>query len=213
MNLDRKRDALLIIDLQPDFMPGGALAVAGGDELVTPIANLARSGLFSTIVATQDWHPRGHVSFASTQDKQPFETLLVYGQPQTLWPDHCVQGTPGASLHAALPDEPLSLILRKGTNLEVDSYSAFRENLGPDGRRQVTGLGAWLTSRGITRVFACGLARDYCVRWTVQDAAAEGFASFIIDDLTRAVDPSGEPALRSAFEAAGVRRVFAGELS
>src|SRR5512142_2255062 len=127
-------DALLLVDLQPDFMPGGALAVAGGDEVVAPAAALARR--FRTVVATQDWHPRGHVSFASAHPgRQPYEVLALPQGEQVLWPDHCVQGSRGAALHPAAPDQALTVILRKGTRREVDSYSAFRENVGPDGSR------------------------------------------------------------------------------
>src|SRR4051812_15680467 len=150
------KDALIVVDLQPDFMPGGALAVSQGDHIAEPIAQLATR--FATVVATQDFHPEDHVSFAQ-------------------WPPHCIAGSPGAALHRALPDEAITLILRKGTRKEVDCYSAFRENPRYDGTCASTGLAAWLRARGIERVFVCGLARDYCVRWTALDAAAEGFAT------------------------------------
>jgi nicotinamidase/pyrazinamidase len=186
MPIDREKDALVVVDVQHDFLPGGALAVAGGDEIVAPIAALAPA--FATVVATQDWHPRGHVSFASTHPgKKPYETLALPHGAQELWPDHCVAGTRGAALHPGLPDAALTLLLRKGTRREVDSYSAFRENVGPDGGRPTTGLGAWLRARGVSRVFVCGLARDFCVRATAVDAAAEGFEVVVLDDLTRAV--------------------------
>ncbi len=198
------RDALVVVDLQRDFLPGGALGVAGGDEVVAPIAALA--GRFGTVVATQDWHPPGHVSFASSHPgAQPFTTLARAVGPQELWPDHCVRGSPGAALHPALPDEAVTLLLRKGTRREVDSYSAFRENVGPDGQRPSTGLGAWLAARGVTRVFLCGLARDFCVRFSAVDAAAEGFEAVVLDDLTRAVFPDQAAATDAAFQAAGVR--------
>ncbi len=152
MRLERISDALLVVDLQHDFLPGGALAVGHGDEVVAPIAALAPA--FETVVATQDWHPPGHVSFASAHPgRRPFETLALPQGPQELWPDHCVRGTRGAALHPALPDHALTLVLRKGTRREVDSYSAFRENVGPDGPRPTTGLGAWLAARGVRRVF------------------------------------------------------------
>jgi nicotinamidase/pyrazinamidase len=186
-NIDPERDALLVIDLQPDFMPGGALAVAGGDEIVAPIAALLPR--FRTVVATQDWHPAGHVSFASRHGGAPFSEIPLYGARQALWPDHCVQGTPGAALHPGLPREPLTLILRKGAAADTDSYSAFRENLGPGGERRTTGLGALLQARGIRRVFLCGLARDVCVRWTAEDAVAAGLEAVVLDDLCRAVFP------------------------
>src|SRR3954464_14565343 len=149
MRLDGRRDALIVVDLQPDFMPGGPLAVAEGDAIAAPIGRLARR--FSTVIATQDWHPSGHVSFAER------------GGP---WPPHCIAGSPGAQVHPALPDELVTLKVRKGTGLEVDSYSAFYDDGGAP-----TGLAGYLRDRGVERVFVCGLARDYCVRATATDAA------------------------------------------
>jgi nicotinamidase/pyrazinamidase len=204
MRIDRRSDALLVVDLQHDFLPGGALGVGGGDELVEPIAALA--GSFDTVVATQDWHPPGHVSFASAHPgRRAFETAALPQGPQELWPDHCVRGTRGAALHPALPDAALTLVLRKGTRREVDSYSAFRENVGPDGRRPTTGLGAWLKARGIRRVVLCGLARDFCVRASAVDAAAEGLEVVVLDDLTRAVFADRPAETDAAFAKAGVR--------
>ena len=225
--IDRRRDALLVIDLQPDFMPGGSLAVADGDAVVAPIAALVLGRGFDTIVATQDWHPSGHISFASRHGLPPFSTLRLHrqiggqaagqvgghpGVDQTLWPDHCVQGTPGAALHAGLPRDPLTLILRKGTYADADSYSAFRENQGPRGVRRTTGLGALLRARSIERVFVCGLARDYCVAWTAIDAMSEGLSAFVMDDLCRAVNPDGAAATDAAFLAAGVRTIQSSQL-
>jgi len=182
-------DALIVVDLQPDFMAGGALAVPGGDEVAAPIGALASR--FSTVVATQDWHPRGHLSFASSHPgRKPFEVIQLYGAAQTLWPDHCVQGSAGAALHPALPDEAVSLVLRKGAHRIVDSYSGFRENVGPDGKRPPTGLAGWLNERGIQRVFVVGLARDFCVQATSVDAAEAGLEVVLVDDLTRSVDES-----------------------
>lgn len=198
-------DALLAVDLQPDFMPGGALAVAEGDRIVRPIAALARR--FGTVVATQDWHPRGHISFASTHGRKPYDSIDLYGHEQTLWPDHCVQGEPGAALHRELPLEPVSMILRKGANPEVDSYSAFRENFGPGGVRTPTGLAGWLRERGIRRIFICGLARDFCVLWSAEDAAAAGFAVVVIDPLTRAVFPDRATEANDRFARARVERI------
>jgi nicotinamidase/pyrazinamidase len=204
MRIDRRSDALLVVDLQHDFLPGGALAVGDGDAVVAPIAALA--GAFDTVVATQDWHPPGHVSFASAHPgRRPFETATLPQGPQELWPDHCVRGTRGAALHPALPDAALTLLLRKGTRREVDSYSAFRENVGPDGRRPTTGLGAWLKARGVRRVFLCGLARDFCVRASAVDAAAEGLEAVVLDDLSRAVFPDRRAETDASFAAAGVR--------
>jgi nicotinamidase/pyrazinamidase len=204
MLLDSLSDGLILVDLQHDFLPGGALAVAHGDEVIAPAAALARG--FRTVVATQDWHPPGHVSFASSHPgRRPYETLALPHGEQVLWPDHCVQGSRGAALHPGVPDEAVTLVLRKGTRREVDSYSALRENVGPDGRRPTTGLGAWLKARGIRRVFVCGLARDYCVRWTAEDAAAEGLETLVLDDLTRAVFPERAAETDEALARAGVR--------
>lgn len=211
MRLDREKDALLLVDVQHDFLPGGALAVADGDAIVAPIAALAPR--FATVVATQDWHPPGHVSFASAHPgRKAYETLALRQGPQELWPDHCVRGSPGAALHPGLPDAAISLVLRKGTRIEVDSYSAFRENVGPDGRRPSTGLGAWLLARGVRRVFLAGLARDFCVRWSAEDAAAEGFEVVVIDDLTRAVFSDRRAETDALLARAGVRLVSSAEL-
>ncbi len=204
VTIDPVRDALIVIDVQPDFMPGGGLPVEGGDEIVGGIASLFPR--FATVVATQDWHPRGHKSFASSHPgQQPFDEIPLHGAQQTLWPDHCVQGTPGAALHGALPLAAFSLILRKGADPEVDSYSAFRENHGPDLKRAPTGLGGFLRERGIWRVFLCGLARDVCVRWSAQDAVAAGFKTVVIDELTRSVHPNRADETSQAFERAGVK--------
>ncbi|HEY6100605.1 MAG TPA: nicotinamidase [Anaeromyxobacter sp.] len=211
MRLDREKDALVVVDVQHDFLPGGALGVAGGDAIVAPVAALAPR--FATVVATQDWHPPGHVSFASTHaGGKPFETVALPQGPQELWPDHCVQGSRGAALHPALPDPAITLVLRKGTRRDVDSYSAFRENAGPDGRRPTTGLGAWLAARGVSRVFVCGLARDFCVRATAVDAAAEGFEVLVLDDLTRAVFPERRAETDALLDRAGVHLAASAEL-
>ncbi len=211
MRIDREKDALVVVDLQHDFLPGGALAVGDGDAIVGPIAGLAPA--FGTVVATQDWHPPGHVSFASAhRGKKPFETIALPQGPQELWPDHCVAGTRGAALHGALPDRALTLILRKGTRAEVDSYSALRENVGPDRTRPTTGLGAWLLARGIRRLLLCGLARDFCVRASAVDAAAEGFEVVVLDDLTRAVFPDRAAETDAVFARAGVRLAASAEI-
>ena len=204
MRIDPRTDALVVVDLQHDFMPGGALAVQDGDAVVAPIARLAPS--FRTVVATQDWHPSGHVSFASSHPgHRPFEMLELPQGAQELWPDHCVQGSRGAALHPGLPDACLTLVLRKGTRRDVDSYSAFRENVGPDGERPTTGLGAWLAARGVKRVFVTGLARDFCVRASAVDAAAEGFETAVLDDLTRAVFPDRRAQVDAELSRAGVQ--------
>jgi nicotinamidase/pyrazinamidase len=211
MRIDPRQDTLLVVDLQRDFLPGGPLGVAGGDAILDPIGLLAPR--FSSVVATQDWHPRGHVSFASSHDGgAPFTVKALPQGAQELWPDHCLQGSAGAGLHPALPDAAVSLVLRKGTRRDVDSYSAFRENVGPDGGRPSTGLAGWLRERGIRRVFLCGLARDFCVRASAVDAAAEGFEAIVLDDLTRAVFPDRAAETDARFVAAGVRTAKSSEL-
>ena len=212
MPIDPVKDALLVVDLQVDFLPGGALAVPRGDEVLAPLSRLVAA--FATVVATQDFHPRGHVSFASSHPPNPpFSSIeLPFGR-QDLWPDHCVQGSPGARLHPDVPDGALTLVLRKGTRREVDSYSAFRENVGPDGRRASTGLAAWLEARGVRRLFLGGLARDFCVRWSAVDAAAAGFETILLDDLTRPVFPERRAESDAAFLAAGVRLLTSRELA
>lgn len=203
--------ALIIVDLQPDFMPGGALPVPQGDAITPAIAALMSK--LATVVATQDWHPPGHVSFASAHPgRKVYDVVVLHGGEQVLWPDHCVQGSPGAALDPRLPSEPISLILRKGTRLDVDSYSGFRENFGPAGIRAPTGLKAWLGERGIRRVLVCGLARDFCVRWTAEDAAAAGFETVVLDDLTRPVFPERAPETTAALARAGVRLIRSREL-
>jgi len=197
--------ALLVIDLQPDFMPGGALPCHQGDAVVPGIAALVASRAYRTVIATQDWHPPGHASFASSHaGRAPFDTIELHAHPQVLWPDHCVQGTPGAALDPRVDWTPVDLVLRKGTDPQVDSYSAFRENTGPDGTRPSTGLAGWLRERGIAEVHLCGLARDYCVLWSAQDAVAAGLRASVLWDLTRPVAPDGDAPTRAALDAAGV---------
>jgi nicotinamidase/pyrazinamidase len=177
------RDVLLAIDLQADFMPGGALAVDGGDEIVPLVNRLA--GRFENVVVTQDWHPPTHASFAASHGgAKPFDTKRLHYGDQTLWPEHCVQDTPGAALHSDLAVDRAFLILRKGMQSAVDSYSAFIEA----DRRTTTGLAALLKARGIKRVFVCGLATDFCVAHSALDARREGFATFVIEDACRAID-------------------------
>jgi len=196
------RAALIIVDVQPDFMPGGALACHEGDAIVPGIDQLLRSCMFRHAVATQDWHPRGHISFASSHPgRTPFEQIDLYSQPQTLWPDHCVQGTSGAELHPAIDWSALDAVIRKGNDHGVDSYSGFRENHGPDGTRPSTGLAGWLRERGVEEVFVCGLARDVCVLWTAQDAAELGFRTHLLWDLSRPVTPASDEATRAALQA------------
>jgi nicotinamidase/pyrazinamidase len=204
--------ALIVVDVQPDFMPGGALACHEGDAILPGIDRLLRAHLFSHVVATQDWHPAGHISFASSHPgRAPFEQIALYGQPQTLWPDHCVQGTPGAALHPAIDWSALDAVIRKGSDPAVDSYSGFRENHGPAGARPSTGLAGWLRERGVDEVFVCGLARDVCVLWTAQDAAELGFRASLLWDLSRPVTPAGDDATRTALQEAGIAIVEAAD--
>ncbi|WP_040885657.1 bifunctional nicotinamidase/pyrazinamidase [Maritimibacter alkaliphilus] len=179
-------DALIVIDVQNDFCPGGALAVDGGDEIVPGINRLIRD--FPIRVFTQDWHPAGHSSFASSHPgKAPLEMVDMDYGPQVLWPDHCVQGTDGAAFHEDLMTDPADLILRKGFRPEIDSYSAFFEN----DHRTSTGLEGYLRSRGATRLTFVGLATDFCVGWSAMDAARLGFAVTVRLDLCRAIDADG----------------------
>jgi nicotinamidase/pyrazinamidase len=196
------RAALIVVDVQPDFMPGGALACHEGDVIVPAIDRLLRHGLFRHVVATQDWHPPGHVSFANSHPgTTPFDRIDLYGQPQTLWPDHCVQGSIGAELHPNIDWSALDAVIRKGSDPRVDSYSGFRENHGPHGQRPSTGLAGWLRERGVDEVFVCGLARDVCVLWTAQDAADLGFRVRLLWDLSRPVTPASDEATRAALQA------------
>lgn len=200
--------ALIVVDLQPDFMPGGPLACHEGDALVDPIDRLLRARRFTHVVATQDWHPSDHISFARMHSGcAPFESIELYGHPQTLWPDHCVQGMAGAELHPGVDWSPVDLILRKGNHPAVDSYSAFRENHGPKGSRPATGLADWLRERGVTDVHVCGLARDVCVLWTAQDAVAAGFTTHFLWPLTRPVTPETDDDTRAMLMDAGIEIV------
>lgn len=197
--------ALILVDVQPDFMPGGALACHEGDAIITGIDELLRQRRFRHVVATQDWHPAGHVSFASSHEgRKPFEQVTLHGQPQTLWPEHCVQGTPGAELHRAIDWSTLDAVIRKGSDPAVDSYSGFRENHGPHGNRPSTGLAGWLRERGVDEVFVCGLARDVCVLWTAQDAVALGFRASLLWSLSRPVTPDSDAATRDTMQASGI---------
>lgn len=183
------KDALIVVDMQMDFLEGGALAVPDGNAIIEDISQLMRASRRTAgcIVLTQDWHPPEHQSFADTHGLGEFATVKMHGHPQVLWPVHCVGGSSGSRLHPDIAVETATLILRKGTNPEVDSYSAFQENYGPNEERATTGLEAFLHARGIENVYTCGLAADYCVRWTAVDAALVGFRSIILRDLTRAV--------------------------
>lgn len=205
LDIDPATTALLLVDIQPDFLPGGALPVEHGDAILDPIRRLVDSDPCGLYVATQDWHPPEHVSFASCHPgRKPLEVIEVHGHEQTLWPDHCVQGTEGAELHPAIPWDRVSAIIRKGADARTDSYSGFRNNWDPDGERPPTGLSGYLTERGIRTVVLCGLARDFCVKWSAEDAAAAGFRAVVLWDLTRPVDPGSDDAVRHDLERAGV---------
>jgi nicotinamidase/pyrazinamidase len=198
-------DALVVVDLQNDFCPGGALAVAGGDEIVPLVNALGR--VFRHVLLTQDWHPPGHESFASSHPgRQPFETVEVAYGPQTLWPDHCVEGTTGAEFHAGLDLNAAELVIRKGFHRAIDSYSAFLEN----DQETPTGLAGYLRERGFTRLFFCGLATDFCVAFSAVDAVKAGFETFVIEDACRAIDLDGSLAVaREGMLEAGVAFVEA----
>ena len=192
--------ALIVIDVQNDFCPGGALAVAGGDEIVADINALMTE--FAAVILTQDWHPAGHLSFASSHaGKAPFEmTDMPYG-PQVLWPDHCIQGTPGAAFHAALETTRADAIIRKGMNPLIDSYSAFFEN----DHETPTGLDGYLRTRGISKLTLVGLATDFCVNFSAVDAARLGYDASVRCDLCRAIDLDGSlAAALSGMREAGV---------
>ena len=194
---------LIIVDAQYGFMPGGGLAVADGDAVVPVINRIAPR--FANVVLTQDWHPADHISFAANHPgRAPFETItLPYGE-QVLWPTHCVQGTRDAALHDELCVPQAQLIIRKGFHRDVDSYSAFMEA----DRRTSTGLAAYLKARGISKLYLCGLATDYCVAWSALDARAAGFEATVIEDACRAIDLNGSLARAWAdMAAAGVGRV------
>jgi nicotinamidase/pyrazinamidase len=196
-------DLLLIVDVQNDFCPGGALAVADGDAVVPVINRLAER--FDHVVLTQDWHPPGHSSFATSHPgSEPFETIsMPYGQ-QTLWPEHCVQGTPGAAFHPQLATKPSELVIRKGFRIEIDSYSAFYEN----DRRTPTGLAGYLRERGLRRLFLVGLATDFCVHYSALDARRLGFDTVVVETGCRAIDLAGSlDAAWAAMAAAGVQRI------
>lgn len=199
----RSTDCLIVVDVQNDFMPGGALAVPRGDEIVPLVNRIAVQ--FAAVILSQDWHPAGHASFASSHPgRKPFETMrLAYGE-QVLWPDHCVQGTPGAAFHAGLDIPHAQLVIRKGHHRKVDSYSTFLEA----DRKTKTGLDGYLKSRGVKRVFCVGLATDFCVAWTAMDARRFGLQAVVIEDACRAIDAGGSlAAALQGMKRAGVRRV------
>ncbi len=176
-------NALILVDVQNDFLPGGALAVPDGHAVV-PVINRLQPR-FPLVVATQDWHPPNHGSFAANHPgKSVFEQIELNGLPQTLWPVHCVQGTPGAALAPGLSRDRIARIFQKGTDAGIDSYSGFFDN----GHRRATGLADWLKAKGVTEVHVCGLATDYCVKFTALDAVGAGFKAYLIEDASRGVN-------------------------
>lgn len=207
------RAALILVDVQPDFMPGGPLACHEGDAILPGLRNLLQARAFRHVVATQDWHPAEHISFASRHPgKQSFDRIPLYGHAQTLWPDHCVQDTPGAALHPAIDWSSVDYVVRKGSDPQVDSYSGFRENFGPRGTRPSTQLAEWLRSRDVDSVYVCGLARDVCVLWTAQDAVDLGFATHVLWDLSRPVTPESDIPTRARLDQAGITVLDSTEL-
>jgi nicotinamidase/pyrazinamidase len=203
MQIRANEDVLLVIDVQNDFCPGGALAVTDGDAVVPVINRLVRQ--FAHVALTQDWHPAGHSSFASQhRGAAPFQNIAMPYGPQTLWPDHCVQGTPGAAFHPELAADRAELIIRKGFRREIDSYSAFFENdlMTP------TGLAGYLRERGLTRLFLVGLATDFCVHYSAMDARRLGFEAIVVDAGCRAIDLADSLAAAHAqWAEAGVQRI------
>lgn len=203
------KSVLIVVDVQNCFVPGGSLAVKEGDVIVPLINKIAKG--FENVVMTQDWHTADHVSFASQHSgKKPFEAVkLPYGN-QVLWPDHCVQGTEGASLVKDLSIPHAQLVIRKGYHKDVDSYSAFME---ADGKTS-TGLGGYLKQRGLQRVFVVGLATDFCVAWTAMDARKQGFETYVIEDACRGIDAQGSLAKAwSSMKTAGVKRIQSADLA
>ncbi|MFN3657071.1 MAG: bifunctional nicotinamidase/pyrazinamidase [Pseudolabrys sp.] len=203
-----EHDAFLVVDVQNDFCPGGALSVPHGDEIVPLVNKLAQR--FAHVLLTQDWHPRGHLSFASSHPgKKPYDVIDVAYGSQVLWPDHCVQGTRGAAFRDDLDIPHAELVLRKGYHREIDSYSAFFEN----DRKTRTGLAGYLSERGLRRVFIAGLAFDFCVRYSAEDAHREGFEAIVIEDACRGIDIDGSvEATREVFARTGVRCIDASAL-
>jgi nicotinamidase/pyrazinamidase len=204
-----ENDVLIVVDVQVDFLPGGALAVPDGDAVIEPINRLAKR--FRHVVLTQDWHPEGHASFASSHPaKQPFEITDLHYGPQVLWPDHCVQGTSGAEISRDIDIPHAQLVIRKGYNAGIDSYSGFKEA----DRQTSTGLAGYLKERGFRRVFCAGLALDFCVAWTALDAADAGFETYLIEDASRAIDTNGSLGkARQELEAAGIHTINSNQIA
>ncbi|MBB5329891.1 bifunctional nicotinamidase/pyrazinamidase [Tunturiibacter gelidoferens] len=200
-------DALLVIDVQNDFMPGGALPITDGDAVVPIINALAKK--FDHVILTQDWHPHQHISFSTTHDKQPYEIINAPYGSQTLWPEHVLQHTEGAAFHPALHIPHAELVLRKGFRRHIDSYSAFLEN----DHTTTTGLAGYLRERNLSRLFLCGLAYDFCVRYSALDGKTLGFETIVIEDATRSVDlPGSVSATNAVFAQENISRIQSIEL-
>lgn len=214
ITINKPHSVLLLIDIQPDFLPGGSLPIAEGDQILKPVRMLMESGKFCHYVATQDWHPPGHISFASSHPGcEPMEAIDLYGHLQTLWPDHCIQGTPGAELHEGLPWEKVAAIIRKGADPQSDSYSGFRNNWNFMGERLPTGLAGYLKERDMKDIFICGLAGDVCVKWTAKDGMAAGFNVHVLWDLTRAVQPLADEQVRQELLAYGIKVIHSQQIN
>jgi nicotinamidase/pyrazinamidase len=203
----KKMKALVVVDVQNDFVPGGSLAVPGGEGII-PVIN-ALTGNFGLVVATQDWHPAEHKSFASNHPgARPFEKIGINGITETLWPDHCVQGTKGAEFHPALETKRFAAIFRKGMDPETDSYSGFFDN----GHQISTGLAGYLREKGITEVYYCGLASDICVFYTIRDSLREGFSSTLIEDASRPLDVPEFEGVKGELIRTGAGVISSGEI-
>lgn len=191
---------LIIIDVQNDFIPGGSLEIANGDRIIPVINELQEQ--FDLVVATQDWHPQEHMSFASNHsDKKPFEKAVVQGMEETLWPNHCVQGTRGAELHPELQTNRIAAIFRKGMDPKVDSYSGFYDNH----HKISTGLSGYLREKGVTKIHFCGLAADICVYYTIKDAISEGFSAILIEDASQPLNMKDFESIKKWLIAKGVK--------
>jgi len=198
-------NAFILIDIQNDFIPGGSLPVPSGDQILQLTNELQQ--LFDLVVATQDWHPNNHKSFASQHPgKKQFEIISLHGMDQVLWPDHCVQGTAGAEFHDRLNLNKVEAVFRKGMNPEIDSYSGFYDN----GHKKSTGLAGYLRERSVKRVFICGLAADYCVAYTAKDALKENFDTYVIEDATRAINDEGYSTIKNEVITSGGQYIQSG---
>ena len=199
---------LIIIDVQNDFMPGGPLAVPQGNEIV-PVINRIQN-YFDLVVATQDWHPLNHKSFASNHfEKKPFDSIVLHGVQQTLWPDHCVQGSAGAEFHTDMESNRIATIFRKGMDPEIDSYSGFHDN----NHQLSTGLAGYLKEKGVTEVHFCGLAADICVYYTILDSILEGFSATLIEDASRPLYPDKYDDIKCELAKLAVRIITSHELN